>query len=81
MPVVLRVDGFAFKFYSGDHDPPHVHVRYGGTGAVIDIATGHVRSSAMRQPDLARACALVRDHRDALLSAWLAWKLNREGTA
>ena len=79
MPVVLRVNGFAFGFFTREHDPPHVHVRYGGRVAIIEIETGHVRHSALRVPDLARAGALVRIHRDELRVAWLEWKLKREG--
>jgi hypothetical protein len=79
MPVVLRVDGFAFKFYSGDHDPPHVHVRYGGATAIIELETGRARSSRLRDHDLARARELVETHRDELRAAWLAWMLTGEG--
>lgn len=78
MPVVLRVDGFVFGFFTRDHDPAHVHARYGGDVAIIEIETGHVRHSTLRVPDLARAGALVRIHRDELRAAWLEWKLKRE---
>ncbi|GAB4499253.1 MAG: DUF4160 domain-containing protein [Anaerolineales bacterium] len=34
MPVVLRVQGFKFWFYSADlSEPPHVHVGYQGKEA------------------------------------------------
>jgi hypothetical protein len=76
MPTALRVDGFSFSFYAGDHEPPHVHVRYGGAAAVIEIGTGRVRSTNMRDPDLARASALVRKHAETLSAAWFSCKLN-----
>ncbi|HEU4557146.1 MAG TPA: DUF4160 domain-containing protein [Longimicrobium sp.] len=79
MPTVLRVGGFSFGFFTSEHDPAHVHVRYGGDVAIIEIETGHVRKSDLRAPDIARAGALVRIHRDELRAAWLEWKLKREG--
>lgn len=79
MPVVLRVDGFVFGFFAGDHDPAHVHVAYGGDTAIIEIHGGRVRSTSLRKPDLTKACALVRSHRSELLEAWATWSLKREG--
>ena len=28
MPIIFEQDGFKFFFYSNDHEPIHVHVRY-----------------------------------------------------
>lgn len=78
MPVVLRVDGFAFGFFAREHDPAHVHVRHGGEVAIIEIESGFVRRSTLRAPDLARASALVRIHEGELRAAWLEWQLKRE---
>jgi len=81
MPVVLRVDGFVFRFFSREHDPPHVHVRKGGEFTVIELGTGRVRPGGdMRTPDTRRAREIMKAHRDQLLSAWEAWKAKREGT-
>jgi hypothetical protein len=78
MPTVLRVDGFKFSFYAGDHDPPHVHVRHGGTHVIIEIASGGVRRiGGMRDPDVKRALAIVKEHREALLVAWMIWDTER----
>jgi hypothetical protein len=79
MPVVLRVDGFSFGFFSNDHDPPHVHVRYGGSNAIIEIDSLVVRKTGLRTPDLATARTLVRVHRAELLARWIEWKLTRKG--
>ncbi|HVG45130.1 MAG TPA: DUF4160 domain-containing protein [Longimicrobium sp.] len=71
MPTVLRVDGFSFTIYPGDHDPPHVHVWYAGAGAIVVIEEDLVRSvKGMKKPDIATALTLVRAHRDELLTAW-----------
>ena len=37
MPTILEKDGFKFLFYSNDHRPIHVHVRYGGGEAVFNV--------------------------------------------
>jgi hypothetical protein len=34
MPTILEKDGYPFFFYSNEHCPIHVHVRYGGGEAV-----------------------------------------------
>jgi len=78
MPVVLRVDGFVFGFFAGDHEPPHVHVWYAGNTAILEIETGRARTTALRRPELAKAQALLRAHRDELLAEWLAWKQKRK---
>lgn len=79
MPTVLRIGGFSFGFFANDHDPPHVHVSYGGKRAIIEIESLAVRRTALRTPDLAKARALVRTHQDELLVRWMEWKLTREG--
>jgi|SaaInlStandDraft_7_1057024.scaffolds.fasta_scaffold453053_1 hypothetical protein len=37
MPKIFEKDGFKFFFYSNEHKPIHVHVRYGGGEAVFYI--------------------------------------------
>jgi hypothetical protein len=79
MPVVLRIGGFKFSFYAGDHDPPHVHATYGGEVAIIEIASGAIRwiSAGMRAPDVRQAAALVRAHGEDLMAAWIDWQAER----
>jgi hypothetical protein len=75
MPTVLRAGGFSFGFYSDDHDPPHVHAFYSGDRAVIEIQTRYVRKVlGMRDPDVARAQAIIEEHQQALLTAWMEWQ-------
>jgi hypothetical protein len=72
MPTVLRVAGFRFYFYSGDHLPAHVHVRNGDGVVVIEIETTKVRRTEgeVREKDLTRAKSLVAEHRVLLRNAW-----------
>lgn len=72
MPTVLRVGGFRFYFYGGDHLPAHVHVRNADGVVVIEIETTKVRRTEgeVRDKDLKRARALVAEHRALLQHAW-----------
>jgi hypothetical protein len=51
MPTVFEKDGYRFFFYSNDHRPIHVHVRYGGGEASFDVEGERVRPapSAIRR--------------------------------
>lgn len=71
MPTVLREDGFEVMIYTDDHDPPHVHVRYGGGWVIIhlhDFKTRKVKN--MKIADAKRALKLVGRHQDFLLKKW-----------
>jgi len=72
MPVVLRVGGFAFSFFKGDHEPPHVHARHSGRRCKIVLATLEVRKSEMNRSEEASAVRIVAEHREALATAWAA---------
>ncbi len=37
MPKIFEKDGYRFFFYSNEHRPIHVHVRYGSGEAVFNI--------------------------------------------
>lgn len=72
MPTVLRVGGFKFKIFPGDHDSPHVHVRYAGATAVLEIVAGTARDiQGMKDPDVRRAQRIVAEHCDELLLMWI----------
>lgn len=40
MPTVFEKDGYRFFFYSNEHEPIHVHVRYGEGEAVFSVEEG-----------------------------------------
>jgi hypothetical protein len=77
MPIVLRVEGFAFRIISGDHDPPHVHVRYGGTRCKIVLETLQVKKGTMKVADRIWAVRIVAEHREELLRIWNDLKIQR----
>ncbi len=72
VPTVLRAEGFAFRIYTKDHPPAHVHVVWGRGNLKVYLESerppelrGHVSVA-----DVRRAVALVATHYDALLAAW-----------
>ena len=72
MPKVFEKDGFRFLFYSNEHRPIHVHVRYGSGEAVFNVEEGvELRESQnMKVNDLARAQRLAVQHRQLILEKW-----------
>lgn len=79
MPTVLRVEDFVFSFYSGDHEPAHVHATNGDGTAVIEIGTGNVirRVGDIRKKDVRRAVVIARGHKELLANAWTEHMLRR----
>jgi len=72
MPKVFEQDGFSFFFYSNEHRPIHVHVRYGDGEAVFDVEDGiDLRESQnMKMSELSRAHKLAVEHRELILEKW-----------
>ncbi len=72
MPRIFERDGYRFFFYSNEHRPIHVHVRYGGGEAVFDLEQGvELRESqGLRVRELAKAEELATEHRDLIIERW-----------
>ena len=70
MPTVLRVGGFSFGIYSGDHEPAHVHVWYAGKKCRIVLETLEVKKGSMKATDRAHALRIVASNREVLSEAW-----------
>lgn len=74
MPNVFEKDGYRFFFYSNEHLPIHVHVRYGGGEAVFDLENGESvelrESQRMKMNELKRAQQLAQENRKLILEKW-----------
>lgn len=75
MPVILRLKGFRFFFYSNEGDPlepPHIHVRHSGKEAKFWIGeeTALARNDGFDARTLRELLDLVRDHREFFEEAW-----------
>ncbi|WP_404418518.1 DUF4160 domain-containing protein [Marinospirillum sp.] len=75
MPVVLRVDGLKFFFYSNEGnplEPVHVHVRRAGCEAKIWLQPEIqiARNEGFDAKALKKILELVQQHQEALKEAW-----------
>jgi len=75
MPTVLRIKGLRFYFYSGEHQPPHVHVIYGegksASKAKVIIETQQIlKLSGFSRKDERTIKKIVANYKEFLLDAW-----------
>ena len=67
MPVVLRIRGYRFEFYSSDRDePPHIHVKKDDKHAKFWLSMGVILefSYEYRTHELNQVRKMVEDHRE-----------------
>lgn len=72
VPKVFEKDGYRFFFYSNEHRPIHVHVRYGSGEAVFAVEPEvELRESvALKVRELARAEQLARENQALIIAHW-----------
>jgi hypothetical protein len=71
MPTVLRINGYAFRLYTDDHPPPHVHVVHAGEKVVVDLDTLAIRDVVnMKSRDVLRVVEWVAENRERLIFQW-----------
>jgi hypothetical protein len=72
MPTIFEQDGYRFFFYSNDHRPIHVHVRYGGGEAVFNVqdAVELRESIGLKTGELTRAQELAEARRQLIVDKW-----------
>jgi Domain of unknown function (DUF4160) len=72
MPKVFEKDGYTFFFYSNEHRPIHVHVRYGDGEAVFDVEESVAlrESQNMKVSELSKAQHLAEENRHLILEKW-----------
>jgi len=74
LPVVLRVGKILFYFYSNEHLPAHIHVRYAERRAKFDLRTGRlISNSGFGSKDISLISKLIINENDYLMEAWLAY--------
>ena len=72
MPKIFEREGYLFFFYSNEHEPMHVHVRYAGGEAVFNIGRDVVLREAvgLKIKELSKAQKLAEEGKDLIVSAW-----------
>ena len=72
MPKIFEKDGYRFFFYSNEHRPIHVHVRYGAGEAVFDVE--HLvelrESFGLKVRELSHAEELAREQQTLIIQKW-----------
>jgi hypothetical protein len=78
MPT-FHIRGLKRRFYSHDHAPAHVHCINSDGVAVIEIASGAIRSvkGSIKGTDVSRAVTLVAKHRKRLLKECASFEKRR----
>ncbi len=80
MPVLLRIRGYRFFFYSlEDREPPHIHVAQAGRYTKfwldpVDLASNR----GFRSHELTVIRRLVEENRDSFLERWNAYFGNQQ---
>jgi hypothetical protein len=72
MPTVFEKDGYRFFFYSNDHRPIHVHVRYGSGEAIfnIDDEIALRDSRGLKIKELSKAQQLAEENKELIIEKW-----------
>ena len=72
MPKVFERDGYKFSFYSNEHRPIHIHVRYGGGEAVFEVENEvELRESyGLKVGELSKAQALAEENKESIIQKW-----------
>jgi hypothetical protein len=72
MPTIFRKDGYQFFFYSNEHLPIHVHVRYGGGEAIFALEEEVVlrESHGLKVRELIKAQILAEQNKEVIIQRW-----------
>jgi hypothetical protein len=70
MPTISTFLGISVAMYWQDHPPPHIHVFYGGSEALIEILTGEVIAGRVPPGVLRVLRSWVALKREFLLANW-----------
>jgi len=72
MPTIFEEDGYRFFFYSNEHRPIHVHVRFGGGEAIFNIGDQvELRESqGLKMRELSKAEKLAEENKKLIIEKW-----------
>lgn len=70
MPEISRFYGIVIRMYFADHAPPHFHAYYGGSEALVEIATLSVIAGKLPPRAMGLVAEWASAHRAELEAAW-----------
>ncbi len=75
MPTISIFFGIIVQMYWRDHAPPHIHVFYQGTEALIAIEDGSVLAGSIPRPGLRIVREWIEKRREELTANWQRGRL------
>ena len=75
MPIILKVNGCRFFFFSNEKgEPPHVHIEKSGKSAKVWLVPVMLQKSGGFKPhEINDLLKLTQKHKEDLLEAWNAY--------
>jgi hypothetical protein len=70
MPTIAIFFGLTIQMYWRDYPPPHIHVFYGGSEALVAIETGEILGGRIPPAALRLVREWVQNRREELLENW-----------
>ena len=70
MPEISRFFGISISMYFQEHNPPHIHVKYNGIKAQLDLITGKFTQGALPVKQARFVLAWYEIHKDELFQVW-----------
>ncbi len=73
MPVILRLFGFTFYFFSREHEPIHVHIEGADGYAVYDLRNDRFVQrmvNNVKAGDLKKIEMVLDENKDMIIRAW-----------
>ena len=71
MPTLFKIFNYRFMFYSGDHEPVHIHVVRGGCEAKFNVQPLEmVYNHGFKQHVITLIRSLVEENVDVIAERW-----------
>ena len=72
MPTIIIIDGIIIQIHpkQKEHNPPHVHARYGDSEASFNIKTGERIDGSFPPKQAKIVSKYIKDHLEELLETW-----------
>ena len=70
MSELSRFYGVIVTIYGFDHNPPHIHARYGSRHAQFSIKSGDLIAGSLARKETRFVQAWIERERDSIMRAW-----------
>lgn len=79
MAEIYRFDGIVVIMYplGADHEPAHIHARYGEYEAKFDLKNGEKIFGLFPNKQAAKIKNFIQSHRKELLKMWVTGKIQK----